>query len=224
MTSWEASSVLCRMNSWLPENTAISPVAALRRWAMIGALGSFELPSAVGAAMLFAAAPPDTFVTAPAIWPGMRTAPPTAAATAPDRAINALLLIGSNASAPFLNDDAVEANVVQSHERLLGVRSQDSPRMIAVALQAASSPTRRIVPRPVTDEGRNAIDARGRRGRAELTRAGRSDDGSCGSTTRAHDGRFSAKWFQTVDGGERILPLADQLRAESPSSSGFITM
>jgi hypothetical protein len=126
------------MNSSLPENTAISPVAALRRWAMIGALGSFELPSADGAATFFAAAPPDTLVTAPAIWPGMRTAPPTAAATAPDRAINALLLIGSNASAPFLNDDAVDANVAQRHERLLGVRSQAAPRMFAVALQADS--------------------------------------------------------------------------------------
>jgi hypothetical protein len=197
MTSWEASSVLCKMNSSLPENTAISPVAALRRWAMIGALGSFELPSAVGAAMFFAAAPPDTLVTAPAIWPGMRTAPPTAAATAPDRAINALLLIGSNASAPFLNDDAVDANVVQPHERLLGVRSQDSPRMFAVALQANSL--------PMTSEGAHDRGAGGR----ELVRSmlavsvdARNLRGPVAPMTtlevqpHAHDGRSSAKCSQ----------------------------
>src|SRR5665213_86678 len=95
MTSRAASPGSCKMNSSLPEKTAISPVAALRRWAMIGALGSFVLPTTDGAGRFFEGAPFVTLVIAPAIWPGIRTAAPAAAATAPDRAIKALLLIGS---------------------------------------------------------------------------------------------------------------------------------
>ena len=98
---------------------------------MIGAAGSFTLRVTAGATTFFAVAPPDTRVTAPAIWPGIRTAAPAAAATAPDRAMNALLLIGSTHLflSPRLDR---RANNVRWRKPSSGMRSQTWSWMVTV--------------------------------------------------------------------------------------------